>query len=58
MSIKKVMYSINGKDNPLYSRYLGGNSTLKNDMTFYIRHVTCKCVVTETTPYANISTVM
>ncbi len=42
--------SINGRESPLYSRagtyevILGGYGTLKNDyMTFYIRHVTCKC---------------
>ncbi len=42
--------SINSRESPLYSSatmhevFLGGYSTLKNDyMTFYVRHVTCKC---------------
>ena len=39
--------SINGRGKPLYRTYemfFGGYSTLKNyHMTFYIRHVTCKC---------------
>ena len=39
--------SINGRGKPLYRMYemfFGGYSTLKNyHMTFYIRHVTCKC---------------
>ncbi len=53
--------SINGRESPLYSRagmyevFLGGYGTLKNDyMTFYIRHVTCKCEK-KTFPFQNYS---